>query len=345
MDKILKILLAASMITVAASCQWRPLVDPDNSIYLKVITDISDLDNINTNIYNDQLEIPEIGSEMFRAMFYDPETGKLLSQAFISEKTTASDGSDAIGGEIKITPGTYDLVCYSFDVPDTYIKDENEISTIYAYTNAVPESISGKFSIKADSGLDDVRYEPDHLLVAHEDALNIPQHTGALVIETTANTIAETYYLQVRVEGAQYVSLASAEISGMAPTNHFGIRQLDVDDPSSIYLNLQSSTDERISGDNKAVICCLFNTFGKIYESNFATDSELLICVTRTDGEVFNFTFDMKDIFNSENALQRHWLLLNDAITIPTPDPTPSTGGGFQPQVGEWENQYSDITL
>lgn len=343
------ILSALAAVLSASGCQWRPLVELEDTIEVKVTVETSNVPNVSTSIYNDLIPAPSIETEMFRVMFYDPDNGKLLTQAFISEPGVNSEGKPCIAGKVKIGIGKYDMICYSFDTPDTFVKGENASQDIYAYTNEVSEAIKTRFE------KDDVRYEPDHFLVAREMGLNIKPHTGVTVIETEARTIVDSYYLQVRIEGAQFASSASAVLSGMAPSNHFAIAQRDTDTPSTVYFDLQKSIDKKITEENKDVICCIFNTFGKIYldekgnavKATTSSDSELFIDfnLVRNDGKVFTYKKKMNDIFNSEDARVRHWLLINDKIIIPDPGPTPTTGGGFQPQVGEWDNVNSDITL
>lgn len=355
------ILSAFAVVLCASGCQWRPLEDPEDTIEIKVAVEIKTVLNVNASVYNDLIPAPSIKTDMFRVMFYDPNNGKLVSQAFLSEPTTNKEGKSCLGGSVKIGVGTYDMLCYNFDTPDTYVSGENAIENIYAYTNGVSEAIKTRYQSKSDdNGVvidEDIRYEPDHLLVAREMGLKINAHTGLLIIETEATTVVDSYYIQVRIEGAQFANSASAILSGMAPSNHFGLAQRDTDVPSSVYFELQKSIDKNIVGGNQDVLCCVFNTFGKIYHDEngkavkapVSSDSELVIDfnVIRTDGKIFEYKKNMNDIFNSEDAIERHWLLINDKIVVPDPGPgpTPSGGGGFQPQVGEWDNVNSDITL
>lgn len=343
-------ILVAACALIAASCQLRPLEQGEESIELQVVVELRTVLNINTAIYNKNLPIPTLKSDMFRVLFYDPDTGKLVNQAFLSEPTKTDDGKDALGGDVTIMPGTYDMVCYNFDMPDTFVDGLEDISTLRAYTNEIPESIKARYT--KDGPSDDatvINYEPDHVLVARDIGLVIAPHTGLLVIETEATTVVDTYYLQVRIKGAQYTSSASAVLSGMSPSVHFGANYRDEEKPCSVYFELQKSTDPKIVDDNKDVLCNTFNTFGKIYDKDTKADSDLQIKfnVVRTDGEPFEYVFDMNDIFLTEDALERHWLILNAVIDVPEPDPTPGGGGsgGFNPEVDPWDEEQGEIVI
>ncbi len=362
------LILFPTIALLAASCERRPLVDPSPTVELAVVIELKAVLNVNVSVYNEFIPVPKIETEMIRAMFYDPETHKLVSQAFLSEKTERYDEEGrlvpCLGGDVNISPGKYDMICYNFDTPDTFIRGENDITTLEAYTGEVPASIKAKYE-----GLEDtaVLYEPDHVIVARDIGLEITPHTGLLVIETEATTIVDTYYIQVRVQGAQYASDASAILSGLSPSNYFGLAERETDNPSAVYFNMQKSRDLNIQEENKDVLCTTFNTFGKIYHNldNGTSDSRtgtgtkagdgstpegsdlyVTFNVIRSDGKAFDFEIDMNDIFMTENALKRHWLLIDSVIDIPKPDtPSGGEGGGFNPEVEDWQDQEGEVVI
>lgn len=359
----------SALAILATSCEWRPLEDPSPSIELAVVVELKAVLNVNVSVYNELIPVPKIETDMIRVMFYDPDSHKLVSQAFLSEKTERYDDEGhrvpCLGGDVNISVGKYDMICYNFDTPDTFIRGENDITTLEAYTSEVPASIKAKYKGLEDT---DVLYEPDHVIVARDIGLEIVPHTGLLVIETEATTIVDTYYIQVRIQGAQYASDASAILSGMSPSNYFGLAEREVDNPSAVYFNMQKSQDLNIREENKDVLCTTFNTFGKIYHNidNGAADSRkgdgtkaddditpedsdlrVTFNVIRTDGKAFDFEINMNDIFMTENALKRHWLLIDAIIDIPKPevDPQGGGGGGFNPEVEDWEDQEGEVVI
>ena len=350
MNKFSTVLLALCAVFCAASCQLRPLEDPEESIVLKVVVHDENISNVTCDIYNDELTRPVISTDMIRAMFYDPMTGDLVTQAFISQKGTTTDGRPCIGGTIKISPGNYNLVCYNFDTANTLVSGDSGYESIYAYTNDVSSVLKTRFiASRADKAAEKawedltIKYDPDHLVVSRDPNLRIGPHSGVLTIETDAYTCIDTYYLQVRVKGLQYANTASAVVTGMSPSNHFAIDSRDTENPSALYFELQKSQDSRITDANKDVLCTLFNTFGRVYEAE--SDLSITFSVITRDGKSLFYDIPMDNVFLTEDALKRHWLLIEDTITIPEPDDPETENGGFQPRVDDWDVEHGEIAI
>ena len=90
------------------------------------------------------------------------------------------------------------------------------------------------------------------------------------------------------------------------------------------------------------VICNVFSTFGRIENSR----NELLVTfdIKTIDGRIVQKEFDISDLFLSEECIKHHWLLLEETITIDPPEIS-SSGGGFAPEVEDWENENYDVEL
>ena len=70
--------------------------------------------------------------------------------------------------------------------------------------------------------------------------------------------------------------------------------------------------------------------------------------VVDTQGNVLRKEVNLDTIFKTEDAIERHWLLIDETWTIPPPvePPKPDTGsGGFQPVVDDWQEETGEITL
>lgn len=352
-NKYIRIFLIAAAAVLSGACQLRPLEDPSAELELRVQVELKTVLNVNTSIYNTKIPVPTINTDMIRVMFYDPDTHQLITQAFISEKVEQEGKSPTISGTVNIDPGTYDMICYNFDTPDTFVRNENDITTIEAYTSEVSTSIKSQFAPSLPDGTD-IYYIPDHVIVAREMGLEIKPHTGLLVIETEATTIVDTYYIQVCANNITNVASASAVITGMTPSNKFGIDERQTDKPCAVWFQLVASTDEKITGGNQNVLCATFNTFGKIYHDTdsgskavYPEDSEFVITYTTSgsSSKTYEYRYDMNEIFMSEDALERHWLIINDTVDVPEPDPGPSGGGGFTPTVDDWDDETGDIVI
>ena len=339
------LLILATMATVA--CHRRPLHDMEERITLKVTVDVDTVCNIGRYIYNDKIEKPNTNTDMLRVFLYDPTNGKQLAQTFLSDKSYDAAGHQVFTGYMNIIRGTFNFLVYNFDTPNTLIREENNQGDIQAYTQQLSAQESAL--VGADSGT--VSFQPDHLMVAREQSVYIKPHTEMETVETTAYTCINTYYIQIHVIGLQYVRVADAVITGLYSANNIGLDPVSpwtvgqrVSNPStSVYFRMEKSTDDKIEGKNKDVLCALFNTFGKIEE--MSSDLKVTFNLIDTEGNRLQKTVSLNEVFRTENARERHWLLLDDVWEIEDPVPHPVSGGGFLPVVGDWEEEYGEIEL
>lgn len=352
-SKTIRISAIAALAVIASACQLRPLEDPNSSLELRINISVNSILNVHTSVYNKNIPVPEVNTDMMRVLFYDTQTHALITQAFISEKTTTETGEPCVSGTITIEPGVYDMVCYNFDTPDTFIKGENNLLDLESYTTKVSTSIKSQFMPSLPEGTE-IYYEPDHVVVAREIGLEIRPHSTVLTIETDATTIIDSYYIQVCCKGLKYATNMSAAITGMTPSNKFGAGEPQTDKPCAVWFQLLGSQDSKIVGENQDVFCAVFNTYGKIYHSAdgtkaeddiFPEDSKLVITFNSTgSSETQVYTYDMNKLFLTEDALERHWLIINDTVVVPEPQPG-GGGGGFTPVVDDWDDEKGEILI
>lgn len=342
------------LILSATACHRRPLVDMEERIAIRVKVNIKAIANVTAEIYNEHIPVPDLTTDMMRVMVYDTDSKNLLTQSFISNKSYAEDGSQVFMGDLNISYGDYDFLVYNFDTPTTQVTSEQNENNILAYTDEISPAMRTRYLglTKADGENEneryanlEINYEPDHLVVAREHDLHVAPHDTVVVISTTATTIIDTYYIQIRVRNMQYASSATAVISGLSPSNKFGLN-LRTDNPSTgVCFNLLKSTDEHIPGSNKDVLCALFNTFGKIPDST--SDLYVTFNVVDIGGNLQQKTVNLDTVFRTEDAIERHWLLidLDWELQPPHGGDTPSGTGGFQPRVDDWEEEQGTIIL
>ena len=208
--------------------------------------------------------------------------------------------------------------------------------TAVAGSGTVSAQVLNNYSSKAPGEI--VVYEPDHLTVAQLELETVPYHDGVHVIEAEATTVVETWYLQIKVEGLEYVSSAEAFLSGMAGST--GISDsVDGEEDNTVYFTLRKGDD-----DGVPVICNIFNTFGRLPDSR--NHLKVTFDIRTVDGRNETREFDITDLFSTEAALEHNWLLMEETITIDPPaPPEPGEGGGFQPGVDDWEDEDHDIVI
>ena len=226
------------------------------------------------------------------------------------------------------------MLIYNFDTESTLVRDDLTFETIEAYTDKVTSSIRQSFLGRAGEE-NAIVYEPDHLVVASNEREVIPFHEGVHVVKTDATSIVETYYLQIKVDGLQYVSSARAVLTGMVGSNRFGRNERVTSTPVSLYFSLQKSDDKGV--DVLATVC---NTFVRI--EDITNCLSVTFDIRTTDGRTVKRDFDITSLFSSEACLKHHWLLLEETVKI---DPPACSGGGFDPSVDDWEDEHHDIKL
>lgn len=342
--------ILCSLITVLllASCQLRPLEEPSGLINVEVVIETAGVQNVTDCIYNPDLEAPVISSDMMRCMFYNPETDRLVAQSFLSDKHIDEQGREVFTGRMNLEPGTYNILCYNFDTPYTLIWDESEYSKITAYSSEIPMSVKSRFSALFSKAPEEddvpIYYMPDHLVVSRDPGYVIKHHADVLTIHTEASTIIDTYYIQIGVKNAQYASGISAVLGGLSRENQISGDIRETEHPSAIFFDLSIGKDERRSGDNKDVICGLFNTFGKI--DTASSGLNVTFNVISTSGEIIEKTFNLDKVFETEDATKRHWLIIDDEIVIPDPGPDPGPpSSGFNPKIKDWNKEEDSITF
>ena len=341
------VLLALASI---AGCERRPLEEASEFVSIRVDVNIKAVANVKVDVYNEHIPLPDLNTDMMRVLIYDPTTKNLLSQSFISSKTYNDEGNQVLSGTLNISYGNYDILVYNFDTPTTQVTGEANEYSLLAFTSEGSPALKAKFLGRTRdevvSTIDALCYEPDHLVVATEENFRISPHDTVVVITTEARTIVDSYYLQIHVEGMQYASTATAVISGLSPSNHFGLNERTENPPISVAFDLQKSTDPRIPGTNKDVLCAVFNTFGKI--PNASSDLHVTFNVIDIAGNLVQYETSLDRIFLTEDAIERHWLLIDETWVIPNPNPNPDpsgSGGGFQPTVDDWEEEHGEIAL
>lgn len=333
--RFIVVLLCAMMAVVG--CHRRPLLEPDHRAVLKVKVRYDGIKNVTTGIYNDKIAVPEFHTDVLRVLFYNEAGSRILSEGFITEREVDADGNDIVTGNVMLAPGHYRVLAYNFDTPGTFIRNEHRWESITAFTDEIPES---KYRSLRGRAIDNeyIYYEPDHLFVARDADLYVEAHSDTKVIEMEANTIIDTYYVQIRVKNLEYAASATAVLSGLSSTNAIGANTRHDDESTALYIEMQKSTDERIEDDNKDVLCGVFNTFGRI--EGVPSDLHITFQALTREGEYAEKTIDMTPVFLSEDARERHWLLIDEVWELPVPiNPPGSGGGGFSPEVDDWEDE------
>lgn len=354
-----KILLVVIASSVLFSCHRRPLFDLESTHYVRVYLD-EELKNVTTGFYNENHLKPAYSTpKVVRVMLCDPSTHEVVAERYLQNPGKDEKGN-YLDGYINALPGDYKLMAYSFGAESSVLRNEGHYSDIEAYTNNISSYLYGNFNSK-DREDEKIIYDSDHLFVdTHADlTIGYKSHIDTLYNHAgehfTAQSIVKTYYIQVTIEGAQYVSSAVALLNGMSGSSLLHKEGEPNNDASTLYFDMIKSGTENSGSEEMAkmataeepltqVMYSSFGTFGKL--ENLSNELEMTFDVITTDGRKLSYNLDITHKFYEEDALQRQWIIIEDKIVIPPPENGDDDNtGGFVPEVKQWEEIETEIIL
>ena len=352
MRRAITIMLIMMGLLFAGSCQRRPFAEHRSKVSLNL--------QVHTNIVNHfQEELPE----NMRVDLYDPVTAKLVYTDYVGPT----------GGYIHPAPGTYDMIVYSIGTESTIVHNEHNYNEIEAYTNEISSFIKGQMAkflakraqaareraaeryamlmqqqqqsegigAKAPPTYEDelVVNAPDHIFVGWYHNLDIPvvyEEDGdvEILVEVDVHTIVETWQVEVRnIEGAEWISSTMSLMSGQKGSVHMG-PNVHSERVVSVYFDMK--LEDREDGKGKCLKGKL-NTFG-IHPDNYS-GAYLDLNIRDKGGSDFVYHFDVTDQFEDN---EERYILIENPIVVEEPK---ATGGGFQPEVDDWDEVRTDINL
>ena len=327
------VLAGLCTVLIIGGCHRRPLEDPAEVSYIVVKVDIDSVRNVTSDIYNENLTRPVIEPTAMHVIFFEQNSDDVVAETFITDVSYDEKGTRYLSGSVAIFPGDYRMLIYDYGTESTIVKDFYHYDQAEAYTEEAPYSVLSRFNTK-DSEKAYILNEPDHLVVSSNGFERIPYHDGTYTIYADARSVVESWYIQIKVNGLDYVSSAQAVLSGMVSANMIASDSRIESPEATIWFKLDKSDD-----DGTPVICAIFNTFGRIPE----TDNDLAVTfnIRTSDGRTVSRSYDISNLFLSEPAIKHNWLLIDETITI---DP-PEQKGGFDPAIDDWEEEHRDIEL
>ena len=334
-----------SFMLLMSACEHRELSDPSDKHYIRVYID-EHLKNVTYGFYDESRQETDYTTpKVFGIAFYDPLSGRREYQGYL--QGSGSDGrGNYVEGYVPAIEGEYDLLINRFDTRSTHLKNESVFDEALVYTKPVSESVMHSLnSVRGTSEPDwgNILNEPDHYFVASEESMHIKETFALDTLRNakgdffTARSVVKTYYLQINIKGAEYVTSASGYITGLAGSVYLADRRLNEEDESSIYFQLKSNHTTKRTEVSQAY--CTFNTFGKIP----GADGKLIVVFEfkTTYGTVQVEEIELNDLFETDMVKNEQWIIIDKIIEI-TPD---ANAGGMQPAVGEWDTVNGEITI
>lgn len=336
------------LLCCTTACQFRPLEEVSNTHYVRVYLN-ENLLNLTEGFYNEEYQRPSYHTpQVMHVALANPSTGVVVAERYLRNQ-----GDDAYGhyfdGYIICDPGEWDFLVWNFDTETTQVGKERNVFEAYGYTNDIASHL--RAAVPDKKGPSDaetparVVYDPDPLFVVQSrvdlpytdriDTLKAPDG-GRFVAEC----ITETWFLQVRVKGMDYVNSAVSMLTGMAGSKWLWNPRMNEADPVTLYFEMTEgpvNITERTS-----LVYATFSTFGRL--PGVTNDLHVTFHFFTTYGTTYTETLDISLKFDEEDAINHQWLLLDKDTLIEIPEPSKG-GGGFSPGVGNWDDVESDLII
>ena len=339
---------ALSVLISFSSCEHRPLEDPYNGHYVRIYID-ENIKNVTYGFYNENRNRPEYKRpKVLRVVLCDPVSDEIVVERFLQ-----SSGEDERGyyidGFISVEAGKYNMMVYNFGTEKTKVGSENLFSIMQAYTSPVSSKYYQYFpEIAAETDVQKIRYCPDHFFLAVCEPVEVKKSVAVDTLHTaegdffTARSIVQSYYMQARIRGFEYVKSAVSLLSGMAGSTTLHNCKMNEEDPVDIFFDMDYTDVQRLKADetNTAVLYTTFNTFGKLPKEQNVI--KLNFEFMKSDGTSQVEMIDITSMFDTPIVKNERWILLEKEIEIIPPI---GGGGGMTPGVDIWEDIWTDIQL
>lgn len=341
-------LLLLLLLPLAFSCQFRPLEEMSNTHYVRVYLD-ERLLNLTEGFYNEEFLRPNYRTpQVMHVVLADPHSGDVVADRYLRNQ-----GSDQFGhyfdGYIICEPGEWDMLAWNFDTETTQIRDERNIFASRAYTNEIAShlraGLPSRFGISKTDAPEKIVYDPDPLFVV-QSRVNLPYSDSIDTLKSPdgsrfiARSITETWFLQVKVKGMDYVTSAVSLLTGMAGSKWMWNPKMNEADPVTLYFEMNRGPEN--AAERNTIVYATFSTFGRL--PDVTNELHVTFDFITTYGTTYSETLDISVKFDEDDALEHQWILLDKDTVIEIPDP-PKSGGGFNPGVGEWDDINTDLII
>lgn len=323
MRTINKIVVLLFVATCMVSCERRPLDILATSLMIKHIADYS-MPFANT----------EPTPEHYRVNMYDANNGKIVYKDFIPEGE----------GQVKSMPGRY--VCFLCNLDDgtMVITGEPEMATFHITAPRGNKPVAELFdrcltkavSTSSEEGASDIPYVPMPVMAspdcfwtgwAETDIPRVAENDENFVITVrTASAVKQGYVKLEGITGSQYIVNIECFITNMVAGKNPITGELDEEKVAEHFF-LQP-------GDNCAQ--GTFNYFGVVKDE---TPQFLYAVVTDTAGGKYLYIYNI-DPYDNERGLAYE---IESKIDVPEPEY--EGGGGFSPELDEWDVEFINVPL
>lgn len=256
-----------------------------------------------------------------------PTTGGAMQQFYLPKE----------GGAIEVTHGTYRVLGINSDTEATLVRGESDWETFELHTREA-STLEGMTSMSIAGDVPKAEGTENQRTVLTPDQMYSLREQNVVVLETDENQSVVLYpeeatclynYEIRNVKGLEYVSDVSGTMSGMSPSYFVGRDELNAES-ATVPFSTQSDGVSKLSGSFVAFGC----TDGP---SKADAGHQMVIYAVMSDGSKYYYTYDVTDQVHSAENPRRVNIVLDG---LEFSQPVGGDGdGGFQPSVGDWENE------
>lgn len=318
MKKIFHAAAAAAVLAAATSCEHKDLCY-DHS------------DAVDVEVVFDWCNAPDASPESMSLYLFPAGGGEALRYEF----------TDCRGGTIRVPVGGYEALCLNSDTENIDYRNTAQRTSfeVMTRTTSLLGGLSGlgvrSEGVPRPEGTESERVVlcPDMLWSDHAEGVVLAQQSATRTITLSPQQSVSSYTVEIRnAENLKYVSGISGSLSSMAESLYPGMG-CDATCERSVTVPF----DVEISADKTAVAGRLF-AFGCPTTRNIHT---LTVYAVLSDASKWYYTYDVTDqIHSAPNQRDVHIVL--DGLPLPKPI---VNGGGFQPDVDEWQSEQIEIPM
>lgn len=313
------ILFAAVMLFVATACEHKELC-PDHT------------HTVDIQVVFDWQNAPDAAPASMSLYLFPTGGGEALRYEF----------TDCKGGTIRVPVGSYGALCLNSDTENVRYHNTERKGT-FEVTTRTADLFSGFSSLGVSSSgapraegteEEQVVLSPDMLWSDHAEGIVLKQTSATQIVTLYPRQSVSTYTVEIRnAENLKYVSGLSGSLSSLACGLLPGVG-CDAVCGERVTIPFEAA----VSADKITVTGGLL-TFGHCpSEGNTHT---LTVYAVLADESKWYYTYDVTEQIHSAPD-QRNVHIVLDGLPLPKPI---VNGGGFQPEVDEWQEVNVDIEM
>lgn len=254
------------------------------------------------------------------------------------------------GGTIRLRPGIYHAVCINSDERDISFRGEESHTTFEIYmSEATTMAFGNTYSVRSldlprAEGLEEqpLVQTPPLLWSTFEGNFKVEVQSSLARTENPKlimqpKRIVDTYVVTVKnIKNIQYLRALSASLSDMADGYLAGVM---THNNNAVTLPLELSHNTR-----SATAEGQFYTFGHCSEPTQRTH-KLMLYAIMSDGKKYYFEHDVTVQAHNPPDENNIYHIVIDGLDLPEPTGGGDSGGGFNPEVNDWNTIHINLPM